>query len=226
MATKLVTDLVERFAKSSSEPFEEFASEIAGLSMAYMATAEDKNEFARRVFSCDWSEYTNERGERVVSMKEILEAGIKSEKDHIEFIRTRTDFKDHDHSKDDFFVLICALRFRCPNFNVTTYAWFVQFCDVAVFRPHYKTEPHHPEYERYVPDGECSLKDVEETAIDRAARNFQFSADGRGDATTMVKFTPTWIKNSERNAQHYLATLISNYTKIGEMWRDFIATTA
>jgi hypothetical protein len=154
-------------------------------------------------------------------MSDVLIDGLKGEKDHIRFMQTLPEpyaYVSHDHSKDDFYILMCILRFRYPDFDVIKYKWFVKFLDTIVFRGHYRAERHHPEYELFVDGGECSLSDVTETAIDRISRNYQFS-DGQGDWDTMMKFKPKWTRNTERNAKHYDAVVENNYEMIGKLWR-------
>ena len=209
-------------------PFEEFATEIAEYAFANRVC---RNNLALQIFDTDWSTYETVRGNVRYKMSDILKEGQKMEHDHILFVRTlpstilpgntsqeRFLFPNHDHSKDDFYILMCALRFRCPNFDIVEYKWFTRFVELMVFKPHYRIEPHHPEYEVCVPDGECSLDDVTETAIDRMARNYQFS-NGKGDVDILRKYQPTWSKNNKRNVDHYNSIIDLLYESIGECWR-------
>lgn len=210
---KYFNELSARFS-TSTEPFEEFATVVAETALFDL----DKtclNDFARMIFEFDWQNYTNERNGVLVKFSDILEIGQKTERDHIDFIRLHTEFKHHDHSKDTFYILICTLRFRVKDFDTANYEWFVKYCETIVFREHVKTERHHPEYERYVKDGECSLKDVEETAVDRLARHFQFGGN-------LEDYKPVWINNSDRNTIYYQIIIDANYDKLKALWDEFI----
>lgn len=220
-----MTKLRTQFAEST-KPFEEFGKVVAEMAMCDLKR-EDWPEFARLIFNSDWTNFTNIRGDTVVGMNDVLAAGMKAERDHIKFMQSLPapfTYANHDHSKDYFYILMCSLRFRYANFDTDKYTWLVKFLETIIFRSHYIAERHHPEYEWFVEGGECSLEDVAETAIDRMARNYQFSENGQGDWTTMLKFKPKWINNTDRNAEHYDAVVESNYARIGELWRAFIET--
>lgn len=213
----IFNEITTKFS-NSSDPFELFATRIAEAAL-FDLEQEVLNDFAILIFNFDWKNYKNIRNGTEISLNEILAQGLEYEHHHIEFIQTYTEYKNHDHSKDDFYILICCLRFRCPDFNTEEYKWFVRYCNTIVFRNHYKTEPHHPEYELYVKDGECTLKDVEETALDRLARHFQF---GGKSISSLNAFKPTWSKNSERNTNHYDMIIETKYNEIGSLWNEFM----
>lgn len=189
-------------------PFEFFATKIA------TSNVDDKNQFAKRIFDTDWSHYVNERNGKIISMKNILRSGRKMETDHIKFMETY--YRNHDKTKDDFYILLCCLRFRY-DFDTKKYPFFVNFFDGYVSANHYALEPHHPEFEKY--GGECTLDNVTETAIDRMARHFQL---GGTDIKEMDLFKPKWIKNNDRNLKHYGKIILDNYESIGKSWKRFI----
>lgn len=207
---------MDRF-HNSTLPFEEFAAAV--FARATLLSRSEKNDLARSVADEDWSDYSNHRDGRCHLMSDILKTGQLTERLHVGFVRQF--FPLHDHSKDDFYVLVCTLRFRVPNFDVKMYPETVAFAEQE-FQRHYRCEAHHPEIEMLT-NHECTESEVEETAVDRMARNFQFSADGTGDAAMLRRYQPRWTKNTERNEKIYNSYVEENYAVIGAAWRDYIA---
>lgn len=204
-------ELIDEFSNGESKPFELFATKIAKIS----STIENKNELAILIFRTDWSNYVNERNGKIISMKDILKLGRKMEIDHINFMTKY--YANHDITKDDFYILLCCLRFRY-DFDTKSYTVFVNFFNEYIANNHYALEAHHPEYEKF--GGECTLDDVTETAIDRMSRHFQFG--GGKDIKEMNNFKPSWIKNNERNLKHYNEIILDRYESIGKEWKLFI----
>lgn len=216
-----VNSLQEKF-NGSNLAFEEFALQIGEFAQ-FVLEKNSWNNLAEAIFAVDWSGYSNDRGGMIQSMKSVLESGRRSEEDHVRFIRglkLSISFPNHDCTKDAFYSLMTALRFRVKNFDEKEGRWFVRFFQLRVFKPHASHEPHHPEFEEFT-DGKCSMDDVAETAVDRMARNFQFSEDGQGDVQLMEKFKPKWKFDNEIKLKHYEAIVSECYDEIGRQWREF-----
>lgn len=198
-------------------PFEEFTTAVLNWADS-LTTRDEKSEFARCIFSTDWSNYHNVRNGCKYTMSSVLADGRRSEQLHVGFMQLF--YPNHDHSKDDYYILICTLRYRFPDFDVVKYSKTAAAV-VKEFERHYACEAHHPEIE-LLTNHECTESEVEETAVDRMARNFQFSANGTGNDALMKQYQPRWSKNAERNSMIYNGHIKENYNIIGAAWRDYI----
>jgi len=217
-------EIVENYFKSistkfsiSSYPFEEFAQELFETVVFDLNDDEQlTSQFVKMILEFDWTNYTNERNGVLIRMSDILNDGIKLERDRMNFIQSHTEFKTHDYSKTDYYILMYCLRFYCPSFNTDEYRWFEKYYKYA-FRKQYASERYYPEYELYVKDGECDLQDVEETAIDRLVKYFQLK--NTPFANTLTE--PSWSKNHKRNYDHYKRVYISRYEEIENSWTTY-----
>lgn len=210
---------------STNVPFEEFGTKIAEIALFDLKKEADWDVFAVLIFNTDWSRYINTIKGENINFNDFINKKFQSEQNHILFMKLLAkelnfNHHQHDHSKGLFFILMCSFL-GCPNISFN-YRWLHTFIYNIVIRAHYIAERHHPEHEIYVKGAECTLDDVTETAIDRIARNYQFSNNGCGDLNKMSKFKPYWIKNSIRNADHYDTIVNRYYEEIGIKWRDFI----
>jgi hypothetical protein len=136
----------------------------------------------------------------------------------IRTLRSYGNLRQHDWSKDYFYIYALAGKFK---FSITNER-FQNEVQQEIER-HYRLEPHHPEFEKS--SGDINIMGVQEMAIDRLSRNV-WKNKGSVDEGEMEKYLPTFVGDDPKTKlEHYKLYVSGMADKVKQVYEDVMNET-